>query len=69
MTLPKHVRETLAALQAEGISGAVVRKRKHYQITVEGAVVFTLHQGSKDRRSRENVWLRNGIKRLKDSRA
>lgn len=69
MRLPKHVRETLSALRAEGLPAEVLRRRRHYQITVEGIVAFTLHQGSKDHRPRDQVWLRNGIKRLKDGRA
>lgn len=68
MRLPKHVRETLTALRAEGLPAEVERRRRHYQIIVEGVVAFTLHQGSKDHRPRDQVWLRNKIKKLKESR-
>lgn len=66
MRLPKHVRETLSALRAEGLPAEALRRRRHFQITVNGNVAFTLHQGSKDHRPKNQVWLRNGIKKLKE---
>ena len=65
MSYPKQVQTWAAEIREAGFTPEVVVKRKHYQIKVDGELVFTLHHGSKQNDATNHL-RRSTLRRLKE---